>query len=74
MRCRTCDYPLWNIEGTSCPECGSAFARGDYRFRQGAVRFRCPGCRTAFYGTSPSGLPEPSSFACPTCSRALTLE
>ena len=25
MRCKTCDYPLWNLTTRVCPECGTPF-------------------------------------------------
>lgn len=74
MRCRNCDYPLWTIEARTCPECGTSFLPSEYRFRAGAVRFCCPGCRSAYYGTSSEGQPVPDSFACAGCGRALTVD
>lgn len=26
MRCKRCDYPLWNLRDRKCPECGKPFA------------------------------------------------
>lgn len=25
MRCKTCNYRLWNLAGRTCPECGTGF-------------------------------------------------
>lgn len=74
MRCRTCDYPLWNLAGRTCPECGTSFAPSEYRFRVGAVRFRCPHCRTGYYGTSTAGHIEPGAFVCVGCDRPIALD
>lgn len=74
MNCKTCDYPLWNLEARQCPECGTAFAPSQYRFSLNSVRFCCPGCRTAYYGQSASGHLVPPEFDCVTCSRHLTMD
>jgi hypothetical protein len=67
VRCTNCDYPLWNTAARACPECGKAFQPSQYRFRPGSVAFRCPGCRTAYYGVSAEGHLIPREFACVTC-------
>ncbi|MHC4217570.1 MAG: hypothetical protein ACYSU7_03855 [Planctomycetota bacterium] len=73
MRCRTCDYPLWNLKTRQCPECGSAFRPGAYEFRPNAVRFCCPHCNQAYYGTDEKGHLQPAEFACVTCGQYLRL-
>lgn len=72
MRCRTCDYALWNIAKRECPECGTPFRPGEFRFRVGAVRFRCPHCRAAYYGTSEEGHLQPATFDCAGCGAAIS--
>ena len=74
MNCKTCDYPLWNIEKRQCPECGSPFKPTDYTFALNSVRFCCPGCKQAYYGTSDIGLLVPGEFDCVTCARHLTTD
>lgn len=74
MRCRTCDYPLWNLTTRKCPECGGAFNPADFDFVPGSVRFCCPGCRQAYYGTGPNGHLVPAAFVCVTCGRSLRMD
>ena len=74
MRCRTCEYPLWNLEARQCPECGTPFAPSQYRFALNSVRFCCPGCRTAYYGQSDEGHLVPAEFDCVKCSRHLRMD
>jgi hypothetical protein len=73
MRCRTCDYPLWNLKARQCPECGSAFTPRDYDFRPYTVRFCCPHCDQAYYGTDERGQLEPPAFDCVTCGRHVSV-
>jgi hypothetical protein len=73
MRCRECDYPLWNLKNRQCPECGSQFAPDRYDFRPNSVRFCCPHCDQAYYGTDARGHLEPSVFDCVTCGRHLSM-
>ncbi|MCX5661498.1 MAG: hypothetical protein NTW19_17605 [Planctomycetota bacterium] len=44
MRCRTCDYCLWNLASARCPECGTDFDWRTYRFRPDTVALACPHC------------------------------
>ena len=73
MRCRECDYPLWNLKNRQCPECGSQYAPDLYDFRPNSVRFCCPHCDQAYYGTDARGHLEPSVFDCVTCGRHLSM-
>jgi hypothetical protein len=73
MRCRTCDYPLWNLKTRQCPECGSRFSPAEYDFRPNTVRFCCPHCEQAYYGTDGRGHLEPRTFACVNCGEHLTM-
>ncbi|MHC4427615.1 MAG: hypothetical protein ACYS0D_03315 [Planctomycetota bacterium] len=74
MRCRTCDYPLWNLTNRTCPECGHPFRIADFEFAPYTVRFCCPGCQQEYYGTSPAGHLQPATFECVRCGRAVTME
>ena len=73
MRCETCDYPLWNLKTRQCPECGTLFTPGGYEFVPNSVRFCCPNCSQAYYGTGEKGHLEPARFDCVSCSRHLTM-
>ena len=73
MRCTTCDYPLWNLKARQCPECGSTFAPDEYDFRPGTVRFCCPHCNQAYYGTDQRGHLEPTCFDCVSCGRPVSM-
>ncbi len=67
MRCKKCDYPLWNLSPGACPECGDAFRPGDFEFKVGEVRFCCPHCDQAYYGDTVDGHLEPAAFECVGC-------
>lgn len=74
MNCKRCDYTLWNIEGRQCPECGLNFKPSDFEFSLNSVRFCCPHCRQAYYGTSNRGHLVPDSFDCVACGKAVTMD
>jgi hypothetical protein len=73
MYCKSCEYPLWNIAPPRdggprhCPECGVPFKPSDFRFAANAVRFCCPTCNLAYYGTTADGHLEPATFTCVQC-------
>jgi hypothetical protein len=67
VRCKNCNYPLWNIVARRCPECGLAFVPSDFTFVLNSVRFCCPHCTQDYYGTSPNGQLVPSEFECVRC-------
>ena len=67
MRCKKCEYPLWNLPPGACPECGDAFRPGDFEFKIGEVRFCCPHCDQAYYGDTADGHLDPKSFECVGC-------
>lgn len=67
MRCRNCDYSLWNVVGRTCPECGTAFLPSAYSFQPNQVRYCCPGCDQEYYGTSTAGHLIPPEFTCVRC-------
>jgi hypothetical protein len=74
MRCRECDYPLWNLKARECPECGASFRPGDYEFVAGSVRFCCPHCRQEYYGQAPLGHVVPRAFSCVACGAEIDLD
>ncbi len=74
MRCKTCDYTLWNLRSRQCPECGSAFKPSDFEFVTNSVRFCCPHCGQDYYGTGESGHLEPRSFDCVRCGTRIEMD
>lgn len=74
MRCKTCDYQLWNIAKRHCPECGEFFLPSDYHFRPGAVKFCCPHCGTGYFGRGEKGHLNPVEFTCPTCEQFVEMD
>lgn len=74
MRCKTCDYPLWNLTTRVCPECGTAFLPSDFEFVINSVRFCCPKCEQAYYGTGPRGHLVPQEFNCVTCGQRVQMD
>lgn len=74
MNCTRCEYPLWNLRTRVCPECGEPFAPSSFRFAQNSVRFCCPGCGQAYYGTDEQGHLVPRTFACVSCRRRVDMD
>lgn len=75
MQCVACHYPLWNIRGRRCPECGSEFRVSEHTFRTGSVQFRCPHCEQSYFGTDPeSGHLVPRTFDCVRCSTRIDMD
>ena len=74
MRCKACNYPLWQIAARNCPECGTRFAPSEFEFVVNAVRFCCPHCQQAYYGTGPQGQPVPRGFDCVSCSKLIDVD
>jgi len=74
MRCKQCDYRLWNLRGRDCPECGAPFKPSDYEFNINSVRFCCPHCNQAYYGTGESGHLVPIEFDCVSCHRHIHMD
>lgn len=74
MRCRVCNYRLWQLTTPRCPECGTPFRPSEFEFAPGSVQFCCPDCKQAYYGTGPKGHLEPPTFTCVSCGRALDMD
>lgn len=74
MRCKSCNYPLWQLNSRECPECGTPFKPSDFEFVPNSVRFCCPHCQQTYYGIGPRGHLEPFAFECVTCNRAITMD
>ncbi len=74
MRCKTCDYSLWNLRSRQCPECGSPFKPSDFAFVANSVRFCCPHCGQDYYGTGPNGHLEPRTFDCVRCGTRIDMD
>ena len=73
MRCRGCDYELWNMKPGACPECGRQWRFDEFRFRPFAAQFLCPHCEHAYAGSDEQGLPVPRAFICSQCSQPIDL-
>src|SRR5262245_17599893 len=67
MRCKTCDYALWNIRTRQCPECSAPFRPSDFEFAPMTVKYCCPHCGQHYFGTDVRGHLAPIVFDCVTC-------
>lgn len=74
MRCKSCDYPLWQLTDRLCPECGTPFLPSEHEFILNSVRFCCPHCEQAYYGTGPKGHLVPRTFACVKCAKFIDMD
>ena len=74
MRCKTCDYRLWNLVSRKCPECGTEFRPSEFKFIPHTVRFCCPHCGQDYYGADENGHLVPASFTCGSCGRAVHMD
>ncbi len=73
MRCRKCNYPLWNLSGPRCPECGERFDILSYWFEPGSVWFKCPFCSHKHAGRDSRGMPFDAG-RCEQCGQMLVVE
>jgi hypothetical protein len=74
MRCKECDYPLWNLATRTCPECGTVFLPSQYSFIPNSVQYRCPHCPQVYYGNDAHGHLIPRSFACASCGNPVEMD
>jgi len=74
MRCKSCDYTLWQIRDRRCPECGTGFKPSEFEFVLNSVRFCCPHCNQAYYGTGANGHLVPSEFDCVNCANRISMD
>ena len=74
MRCKSCDYRLWNLRSRQCPECGNAFRPSEFEFVPQSVEFRCPHCDQSYYGAGPNGHLDPAEFECASCNRRIHMD
>lgn len=74
MRCKQCEYPLWNLTPRPCPECGLAFKPSDFDLVPGAVRFLCPACGQQYFGTDERGHLDPAEFDCRACGTHIRMD
>jgi len=74
VRCKTCGYHLWNLTSRTCPECGSPFRPSQFEFLPNAVRYCCPHCQQAYYGTDASGHLVPRAFDCVSCGHHIDMD
>jgi len=74
MRCKNCDYRLWNLTSRQCPECGTPFVPSAYSFVPNSVRFCCPHCSQEYYGTASNGHLVPDAFDCVRCNRHVHMD
>ena len=73
MRCRGCNYELWNLPPGDCPECGKPWRFEDFRFHREFVQFLCPHCDCAYPGEYIASLASPHEFTCTGCQSAIQL-
>lgn len=74
MRCKYCDYRLWNLRSRNCPECGKSFRVSDYEFAINSVQFCCPHCSQDYYGTGERGHLRPFEFDCVRCKQRVNMD
>lgn len=74
MRCKSCEYPLWQIKARQCPECGTPFLPSENEFTLNSVQFCCPHCGQDYYGTGEKGHLVPRSFACVKCATFIDMD
>ena len=70
MRCKTCDYRLWNLSSRHCPECGAQFSPSEHDFVPNSVSFHCPHCEKYLKTTADKA---GAQAQCPGCGEAITV-
>ncbi|MCH8969801.1 MAG: hypothetical protein IIA66_11875 [Planctomycetes bacterium] len=74
MRCKNCDYRLWNLKSRQCPECGTPFLPSEFEFLLNSIQFCCPHCNQSYYGTGEKGHLVPVQFACVSCKQQVHMD
>jgi len=74
MRCKHCDYRLWNLAGRECPECGKPFVPSEHDFVPNSVSFHCPHCDQDYYGVGQKGHLRPAEFDCVHCHQHIHMD
>ena len=74
MRCQNCNQSLLNLPPGACPGCGTPFKPSEHDFEASGVRFCCPHCDQAYYGTSEKGHLIPSAFQCASCGQQIHMD
>ncbi len=74
MRCKNCDYRLWNLKSRQCPECGTPFVPSEFEFLLNSIQFCCPHCNQSYYGTGDKGHLVPVQFACVSCAEQIHMD
>lgn len=74
MRCKSCDYRLWNLRSRACPECGTPFKSSEFEFALNSVQFCCPHCGQDYYGTGEKGHLRPFEFNCVRCRTRINMD
>ncbi|MGP1347694.1 MAG: hypothetical protein ACTS3F_13635 [Phycisphaerales bacterium] len=74
MRCKNCDYALWNLTSRTCPECGEGFKPSEFSLNPNAVRFLCQHCGQQYFGTTDDGHLNPVEFDCVRCGRHIHMD
>lgn len=74
MRCKKCEYRLWNLTSRRCPECGTPFVPSEFEFVPNSVQFCCPHCNQSYYGTDDNGHIEPVEFDCVNCGQHIHMD
>ena len=74
MRCKTCNYRLWNLTERRCPECGTPFLPSEFEFAPQSVQFCCPHCNQGYYGTGAMGHLTPLAFECVRCHASIHMD
>ncbi len=74
MRCKQCEYRLWNLPSRVCPECGTDFLPSEFEFIANSVAFHCPHCQQSYFGTGEKGHLVPYEFECVSCRRSINMD
>ena len=74
MRCKQCEYRLWNLTSRVCPECGTPFLPSEFSFIPNSVQYCCPHCDQSYYGTGEQGHLVPRRFTCVSCGSVVDMD